>query len=201
MDKYYLLCSKGEKGPSASAFAPEGTKLAQDLISDLEGRNQLPFKLNLIKLDVDKDSLIKSSDLSGIKELWKDYQINRFAWPLMSEKMKSIFENNLTGNEGIDWIEAIIVAPNEQRTYYIPRFNKKLDVLNMEKTMFVPGTDYTIKPVFSFSKISNYNAFTESSSKNNHWKITSAIYVSEVLKKAIQKEKLTGVSFEITAIE
>lgn len=200
MEKYYLMSAKDERGSSASAFAPEGTKLAQDLISDLEGIRQLPFELNLIKLDVGKDGLIKSNDLTGIKNVWKDYQLNSMAWPLMSEKLKSVIEANLTGKEEVDWIAVVVNGLDEQRTYYIPRFNKKLDVLDVEKTMYVPGTNHTIKPVFSFSKINEYNAFTESSSGNNLWKITSAIYINESLKKAIQKENLTGVSFEVTRI-
>ncbi|MBL7881289.1 MAG: hypothetical protein JNN23_15760 [Chryseobacterium gambrini] len=196
MQKYYLLSWKDEKEPSASAFPPEGTKLAQDLISDLEGINTIPFELDLIKLDIGKNGLIKSSDLSGIKELWKDYQINRFAWPLMSKKMKSVVENNLTGNEGIDWLEAKINAPTEQNTYYIPRFNKELDVLDLEKTMFIEGTDHIIKPVFAASKIDMFSIFTKPSSL----KITSSLYVNETIKKAMQKEKLTGISFEVTRI-
>lgn len=200
MEKYYLMSAKDERGSSASAFAPEGTKLAQDLISDLEGIHQLPFELNLIKLDAGKDGLIKSNDLTDIKNVWKDYQLNSMAWPLMSEKLKSVIEANLTGKEEVDWIIVVVNGPDEQRTYYIPRFNKRLDVLDVENTMYVPGTNHTIKPVFSFSKISEYNAFTEPSSDNNLWKITSAIYISESLKKAIQKENLTGVSFEVTRV-
>ncbi|MDN3694326.1 hypothetical protein QWZ06_19585 [Chryseobacterium tructae] len=200
MDKYYLLSWKDEKGASASAFAPEGIPLAQDLISELEGVNQLPFELHLIKLEVGKEGLIKSNDLTGIKDVWQDYQLNSLAWPLMSAKMKSVVDNNVSGNEQVDWIEAVINTGEEQRIYYIPRFNRMLDVLDKENTVYVPGTDHTIKPVFSFSKINTYNAFTEPSPKNNYWKITSAIYVSETLRKAIQKEKLTGVSFDATRV-
>ncbi|WP_228452312.1 imm11 family protein [Chryseobacterium sp. c4a] len=174
--------------------------MAQDLISELEGINQLPFELYLIKLEVGKDGLIKSNDLTGVKEVWQDYQLNSLAWPLMSAKMRSVVDNNLSGNEQVDWIEAIINRAEERRIYYIPRFNRMLDVLDKENTVYVPGTDHTIKPVFSFSKINPYNAFTEPSSKNNYWKITSAIYVSEVLRKAIQKEKLTGISFDATRV-
>lgn len=97
MNNYYLL--SGKNNPKvASAFAPEGTKLAHELITELDDANELPFKLNLVKLTVGKNGLIKSNDLSDLKEIWLDYQPNSLAWPLMSEKLKGVIENNLTGN-------------------------------------------------------------------------------------------------------
>ncbi len=198
MNNYYLL--SGKNNPKvASAFAPEGTKLAHELISELENVNALPFELNLVKLTVGRNGLIESNDLSDLKEVWLDYQPNNLFGPLFSEKLKSVIENNLTGNEGIDWISAIVKAPNEQRTYYIPRFSKMLDVLDTQKTLFVQGTDHIIRPVFSLSKIGKYSVFHRPSS-HSLWKIPSGLYVSEALKKAIQKEKLTGLDFEKTSI-
>lgn len=198
MDNYFSLSGKNSS-KVASAFAPEGTKLAHLLISDLEGINNLPFDLGLVKLSVGKNGLIESNDLSDLKEIWLDYQPNSLAWPLMSEKLKSIIEDNLTGNEQIDWIECKVKNGNEERPYFILRFNKMLNVLDMQKTMFVQGTDHIIKPVFASSKISAYSIFSKPSS-NDLWKITSGLYVSDILKKAIQKAKLTGVDFERTSI-
>ena len=194
-----MLSWKNGKEPLASAFAPKGSKLAQDLISELNGINKLPFELSLVKLDVGKNALIESNDLSDLKEIWLDYQPNSLAWPLMSERLKSVIEANLTGNEQIDWIECKVKNGSEERTYFILRFNKMLDVLDMQKTMFVQGTDHIIKPVFASSKISAYGIFSKPS-LYDLWKITSGLYVSDVLKKAIQKEKLTGVDFEKTTV-
>jgi hypothetical protein len=199
MEKYFLLSWKNGKEPLASAFAPKGSKLAQDLISELNGINKLPFELSLVKLDVGKNALIESNDLSDLKEIWLDYQPNSLAWPLMSERLKSVIEANLTGNEQIDWIECKVKNGSEERTYFILRFNKMLDVLDMQKTMFVQGTDHIIKPVFASSKISAYGIFSKPS-LYDLWKITSGLYVSDVLKKAIQKEKLTRVDFEKTTV-
>jgi hypothetical protein len=199
MEKYYLLSCKNGKEPLASAFAPKGTKLAQDLILELNGISKLPFELSLVRLDVGRNGLIESTDLSDMKEIWIDYQPNSLAWPLMSERLKSVIEVNLIGNEQIDWIECKVKNGNEERTYFILRFNKMLDVLDMQKTMFVQGTDHIIKPVFASSKISAYGIFSKPS-LYDLWKITSGLYVSDVLKKAIQKEKLTGVDFEKTTV-
>lgn len=194
MDSYYLL--SGKNSPKvASAFGPEGTKLAHELIPELDIVNELPFELNLTKLTIGKNGLIESNDLSDLKEIWLDYQPNSLAWPLMSEKLKSVIEVNLTGNEGIDWISATVKASEDHRTYYIPRFVKMLDVLDTQKTIFIQGTDRIIKPVFSLSKINKYSVFHQPSA-HNLWKITSALYVNETLKKAVQKGKLTGIDFE-----
>ena len=199
MEKYFLLNLKNGKEPLASAFAPKGSKLAQDLISELVGINKLPFELSLIKLDVGKNGLIESNDLSDLKKIWLDYQPNSLAWPLMSERLKSIIEANLTGNEQIDWIECKVKNGKEERTYYILRFNKMLDVLDMQKTMFVQGTDHIIRPVFASSKISSFSIFSKPSS-HDLWKITLGLYVSYALKKTIQKAKLTGMDFEKTSV-
>lgn len=101
----------------------------------------------------------------------------------------------MTGEEGIDWITARINGNGENRDYYIPRFARMLDVLDMQKTSFVQGTDHIIRPFFSLTKINNYSIFNRPSS-HNLWKITSGIYVSESLKRAIGKEKLSGIYFE-----
>jgi hypothetical protein len=195
MKKYFLLSWKNGKEPLASAFAPKGSKFGQDLISELNGKNKLPFELSLVKLDFGENGLIESKDISDLKEIWLDYQPNSLAWPLISERLKSIIEANLTGNEQTDWIECKVKNGNEVRTYYILRFNKMLDVLDMQKTMFVQGTDHIIRPVFVNSKINNYSIFSKPSS-HDLWKITSGLYVNDALKEAIQKAKLTGMDFE-----
>jgi hypothetical protein len=183
----------------ASAFAPKDIKLSQDLISDLEGRNELAFDLDLVKLSRSSKGLEESYNLTGLSNIWLDYQPNSLAWPMMSEELKTVIDSHLTGNESIDWISAIIKAKTEQKLYYIPRFNKLLDVLDLQKTIFVSGTDHIIKPVFSVAKTSLYAVFPKPTS-GDLWKITPSIYVNETLKKSIQKLKLTGLGFEKTTM-
>lgn len=113
----------------------------------------------------------------------------------MSTKLKSIIELNLTGNEGVDWISAILKGNNEVKTYYIPRFSKLLDVFDMQKTKFVPGTDHVIMPFFSLTNVAQLG-ISHQTLPGNLWKITSRIYVNEKIKKGIEKEKLTGITFE-----
>lgn len=193
---YYFLAEK-VKPNTAFAYTLGETPLSHELISNLKGIYKLPFELELKKVSSSKIGLEVSNDLSNVKYLWVDYQPNNLAWPLMSEKLKTVIEKKLTGKENISWITTNIKADGEERKYFIPFFNKRLDVLDMQRTMFVSGTDHIIKPFFSLEKIINYSLFHK---PNNFWEITSALYVSEVLKKDIEKEKLTGLSFETISI-
>lgn len=196
-NKYYLISAKN-KPDVASAYAPEGTKLAHELITKVEGLDELPFEFSLVKLSTGKNGLIKSEDFANMKEIWLDYQPNSLAWPIFSLKLKSLIEENLTGQEGINWIKAKINFKDEQKIYFIPRFSDKLDVLNKDKTMFVPGTEQIIRPCFSLSKVQNLNVFHKPSS---FWQITPEMYMCEELKKLLQKEKATGIEFEKTLID
>ncbi len=193
----YYLFGGADSTPVASAFAPEGTRLAHELISEIDGVSEMPFEFSLVKLTKEGDGLIRSSDLSEIKELWIDYLPNSLAWPLFSERLKVVIEENLSGNEGINWIRAKINGGGEQRIYFILRFSKMLDVIDVQKTMYVRGTDRIMKPCFSIDKVEKFSVFHKPA-HHSLWKITSGLYVSEKLKKAIQKKKITGVNFEKT---
>lgn len=84
--------------------------MSHELIPDVIGRTELHFELFLKKVTTGKGGLQVSDDLSEIKNLWLDYQPNNLAWPLMSEKMKSVVSSHLTGKEGIVWIKAMSMA-------------------------------------------------------------------------------------------
>ena len=194
-DKFYLLSAK-HKSELISAYAPEGTKLAHELISDIEG-DEIPFEFTLTKVSSGKNGLVEITDLSGVKDIWLDYQPNSLAWPLMSLKLKTIIDDNLTGEENIKWIKVKINSQDEQREYYIPKFSEKLDVLDEGKTMYVPGTDQIIKPYYSLTKVEKLTVFHKPSS---FWQITTEMYIGENLRKLIQKNKLIGLDFEKTSV-
>lgn len=197
MNQFFSLCGKDRPG-TAIAYTEGKSPLAHELIPEVKDKSVLPFELVLKKMKVVKSEPQISSDTSDLKYLWLDYQPNRFAWPLMSEKMKVIVDNNLSGMECISWIKAIVKSDSESRIYFIPCFKKQLDVLDNQKTLFVEGTDLVIRPVFSLKKVSNYNLFP---CPQLFWEITSDIYVSATLKNVIEKEKLTGVYFENVTTE
>lgn len=198
MNNYYLLNWRHKPELASAIYAIEN-QVAHELIPTLDGKNNLPFEFKLKRIKETDKGIIIDENLSVLNDVWLDYQPNSFAWPLMSERLMSTIEVNLIGNEQIDWIECKVKSENEERIYFILRFNKMLDVLDMQKTIFAADTDLIIRPVFANSKISSYGIFPAPSS-HNLWKITSRIYISDTLKKAIQKAKLTGIDFEKTRI-
>lgn len=195
MKKYYCL-RWSDTAETASAYYEGRSRLDDELIPQLEGKNQMPFDFKLKRVKECKDGLIIDDDLSRLKEIWLDYPPNSLAWPIMSEKLKNIIDASLTGNEQIDWISCNLRNGDEVRRYYIIRFNKKVDVLDKKKTLFMDKKqEDVIKPVFSFSKIKYYNIFTCPASYD-FWKIPSSFYIDEDIKKKIRKEKLIGIELE-----
>jgi hypothetical protein len=173
MNNYYFLSWKHTAEVSFAYYEIEN-QVAHELISKLHGKKTLPLDFELKRVQETKDGLITDNILDGISKTWLDYQPNSLAWPLMSKSLKSSIEDNLSGNENIDWIECNVKKGNEIRPYYILRFNKILDVLDMEKTMFVHGTELIIRPVFSMNKIIPYNIFMAATSGyGDLWRITS----------------------------
>ena len=147
MNNYYFFSGK-ELPEVASAYTSYSKVSYTDIISMLEGKTEMPFNFELVKLTELDNDLDESKDLSGLKVIWLDYQPNCFAWPIFSEKLKAVIDENLTGNESVDWLSCNIFGNNEKRTYYVLRFNKLLDVLDFDNTTFVNGTDHIIQPFF-----------------------------------------------------
>lgn len=196
MREYFYL-GENIKPRTAVAF-PEGeTPLSHELIPDMIGRTTLPFDLHLRSVKLTRNDLIESSDLTNIKHLWVDYQPNALAWPLMSQKMKELVESFLTGKEGIIWMKTTVRTPEDSREYFIPRFSRKLDVLDEHRTTYADGTDFIVMPVFSLDKISEYSLFHK---PGDFWQITLGMYVNENLMNAMKKEKLTGVGFSRASV-
>lgn len=191
----YFLMGPTNTPTVASAFAPESVPTAYELLQQVSNLSEMPFEFSLVKLTTEQSGLVKSSDLSGLESLWIDYLPNSLAWPLFSQRLMTVVSNALSGEEGISWLRAKVNHNKEQYSYFIPVFLRLLDVLDVQKTMFVKGTDHIIRPCFSKEKVQRYEIFHLPAS-NNLWKITPSLYVSEKLKKAVQKDKLTGITFD-----
>ncbi len=111
-----------------------------------------------------------------------------------SLKLKSIIDRNTTEKDFIDWITCKVFANKLSKEYFILRFNKPLDVLDLVKTKFVGGTDLVINPCLSASKIMNLNIFTIPTS-DDLFKINLMIFVNNKIKEEIQKQNISGVEF------
>lgn len=191
MSDYFFLFSKVKKGTAVANTEGE-TPLSHDLMPAMRGLTEVPFELKLKNVAYVNRKLVVSDDLSGIQHLWPDLQPNNLAWILLSEKAKDLIEPRLTLKEGIVWMQVWVKSDIQIRKYFIPRFERKLDVLDQEKTLFSPGSEFALKPVFSLAKIADYNVF---SAPSQFYEIPSSLYVSEEIKKILVKEKITGVDF------
>ena len=178
----------------ASACAPEGAALAHELIEAVASSGEMPFDFTLKALIVERGGIRYSNDFSLVKTVWADYQPNSLAWPLFSERLKVLIEENLTGKEAVKWISCNVCCGCDTRKYYIPLFTKELDVLD-EGKCFYSGNGCLVKPAFSSLKIRDLGIFPKPA-KNNLWKITSAVYVSEKVRNEVKKAKMHEISFE-----
>ncbi len=199
MQKYYhiIWSDDGDEKVGNVAMVRGEVPMSHELIAELEGLNTLPFDLELKKLRYHKGSFIEE-ELDN--EILCDFPANSLAWPLMSSKMTDIIKQNLSGQEQIDWISAKIIVNGKEVPFFIPRFNKEFDVLDIEETMFVPETDFVIIPSFSYKKIQDLNIFSLPSEDSYFWSITRNIYVSERVKVALEKEGVSGVTFDIVHV-
>ncbi len=173
---------------------------ADEIASNIKD-NVLPLDLEMKTMLETRNGLVVKPELDYVEGTVADYQPNSMAWPLMSEKMKDVITRNLTGEEGVSWVKAPIVFKSNnidlRLTYYVLRFTKKLDVLDKEKTSYVPGTDSVILPRFDKEKVASLTVFNKSSFL---WEFPPGFYVSEKLKKELQKEKVTGIAFEKASV-
>lgn len=193
MEKYYSL-NMADTPIGPVAYSPEHSLLSFELIPELENKNQLPFDFTIKKVTETKKGIVISENLNDLSDIWDDYLPNNTGVPLMSLKLKAIIDNNVTEKEFIDWITCRVFGNNLSKEYYILRFNKPLDVLDLEKTKFIEGTDIVINPCFSNSKVMGLNVFTIPTS-DNLFKINLMIFVNHKIKEEIEKQKLTGIEF------
>ena len=181
MNRYYDLCGKSFKGMHFAVKDKDFDELK--FFKDIKGKTKIPFGYTLKDFD---DNIIKKDPI------WLDYLPSSKVWPFMSEKLMNIIDERLTGKEKIVWMSAKVKGPDEVKVYYVPRFEKKLDVIDEKKTTYtIKGS--ILNPAYSLTKIQNYSMF---SPKGTFWQITIDLVVTEEIKKAIVKEKLTGISFE-----
>lgn len=192
ISKYFSIGFKYNRNV-ASAWTEFKTPIAHLIEDEVITSQELPFTLIIKKIVSTKNGIETSDDLSGLKHIWLDYQPNNLAWPLMSEKMKELIAIHLTGNEGIIWIMAKVKQNEIIKNYYIPIFEKKLNVLDEEKTIFAANSNHIVIPVYSLSKIASFSMFH--CPREILWRITTSLYISEVIKSDFQKHKISGLEF------
>ena len=183
----YYWISINNNSVSTVAYAPKGIPASHDLITEVEEKKALPFSLKLYNVAVN-EKLVKG----GLSDIFYDYQPNSLAWPLMSERMKSIIVSHLTGLELIEWKEVTIEGYSTSKLYYIPFFLSKLDTLNKAESIVIPSSGIVLKPCFKREEVEKYAVFHGYS---KFWKITTQIYINEDIKKELIESNLKELSF------
>lgn len=186
MKYYWLNYHENDRAPVA--FAPEGSPLGHDLIKDLRKVNVFPYPFRLYEVNS-----INQLAIGELTDQTVDYLPNSFAFPLMSERMKSVIERHLFGTECVSWISAPVFGRSMLYNYYIPMFSQKMDTLNHEKTILAPLSGIVLHPCFDSEKIKQYAMFH---GESLFWQITLQIYVNETIRKALKQAKITSVQFD-----
>jgi hypothetical protein len=106
----------------------------------------------------------------------EDYLANDIGWPLMSERMKIIFEQ--FNSQGVHWIKTNVydLRSANYYNYYVLGFKEKL------------------VPVFSLDKIKYLDFFPQPD------KYDLNIVISARLKSKLHMEKITGIDFSSTLV-
>jgi hypothetical protein len=123
----------------------------------------------------------------------EDYLANDIGWPLMSERMKIIFEQ--FNSQGVHWIKTNVydLRSANYYNYYVLGFKEKLDVINVEESSY-DDSGLILVPVFSLDKIKYLDFFPQPD------KYDLNIVISARLKSKLHMEKITGIDFSSTLV-
>jgi len=121
--------------------------------------------------------------------IFEDYIMNNLDFPLMSLRLKSVFDKYKSTAPSFKWLNAKVQSKNKKYffEYFLMTFTTKPDVLDFEKTRFIDN-DY-IYGFFSYEKIKNFSFFPHPR------ELATSLVVSEEIKNEIIKNNITGVSF------
>lgn len=186
--EYYWMQPK-EVAINSVAYAPGDYHLSLKFIKEIATVNQLPFSMKLHSISV-KDKIVKD----GLSDDCLDYLSNNFGCALLSTRLKDIIADNLIGSESVRWISVCIEGKSKTFEYYIPFFTRFLDTLDTEKTIYTPGTKLITKPVFDYTKYSQYAMFHNPG--DIYWQMSYSLYVNEKIRKAILSSRMPGFVFE-----
>ncbi|MBE6351290.1 MAG: hypothetical protein E7062_11190 [Spirochaetaceae bacterium] len=191
MNRCFRLCATNPR-ESTLAICPKNNSIDYlSMYNYIIFNKKFPLNLELAKSIITSNGIKYENNLQNLKTIWFDIQYNEFAYNMFSEKLKNCIEANKTENDIFDWIKVDIQGVTDCNTFYIPFFSKLPDVLDEKNTKYSGSS--VIIPCFASEKIANFGIFPI---KKTNWQIPTALYVSEKMKLAIQKEKFNNVKFE-----
>ena len=176
--KWWQIQFPEEETPSTPlAISPDGGKTLIDWIEAIESNKRFPFQYRLSpKMSLD------------------DYIADDLGVPLFSEQVRNIIDELMTGEEGIEWYEVPVVQSRNQYRYFAPKFTRTLDVLNEDSSLYGVNKSILIKAVLSTEKIKKYSIVPIVGSSEAFF-FPTRIAISDRVKKALKKARMSGISF------
>ena len=133
------------------------------------------------------------------KPSFEDYLANDMGFQLFSERFRDLIEKNRQPKDRFQWLDNPITCGNKECSYFVLHFYDIDDVLDEGRVIWHPVDSTSIlKPVFSAKKIHGHSIFTYLNPGHHH--NSDKAYVSKELKNAILCAKMTGATFEATAV-
>ena len=166
-----------ETSSTPLAISPDGEKTLIDWMEAIESNRRFPFQYRLSpKMSLD------------------DYIADDLGVPLFSEQVRNIIDELMTGEEGVEWYEVPIVQSRNQYRYFAPKFTRTLDVLNEDSSLYGVNKSILIKAVLSTEKIKEYSIVPIVGSSEAFF-FPTRIAISDRVKKALKKARVSGISF------
>ena len=166
-----------ETSSTPLAISPDGGKTLIDWMEAIESNRRFPFQYRLSpKMSLD------------------DYIADDLGVPLFSEQVRNIIDELMTGEEGIEWYEVPVVQSRNQYRYFAPKFTRALDVLNEDSSLYGVNKSILIKAVLSTEKIKEYSIVPIVGSSEAFF-FPTRIAISDRVKKALEKARVSGISF------
>ena len=166
-----------ETSSTPLAISPDGEKTLIDWMEAIESNRRFPFQYRL------------SPQMS-----LDDYIADDLGVPLFSEQVRNIINELMTGEEGIEWYEVPVVQSRNQYRYFAPKFTITLDILNEDSSLYGVNKSILIKAVLSTEKIKKYSIVPIVGSSETFF-FPTRIAISDRVKKALKKARVSGISF------
>ena len=166
-----------ETSSTPIAISPDEEKTLIDWMEAIESNRRFPFQYRLSpKMSLD------------------GYIADDLGVPLFSEQARNIIDELMTGEEGIEWYEVPVVQSRNQYRYFAPKFTRALDVLNEDSSLYGVNKSILIKAVLSTEKIKKYSIVPIVGSSETFF-FPTRIAISDRVKKALKKVRVSGISF------
>ena len=172
-----------ETSSTPLAISPDGGKTLIDWMEAIESNRRFPFQYRLSpKMSLD------------------GYIADDLGVPLFSEQVRNIINELMTGEEGIEWYEVPLVQSRNQYRYFAPKFTRTLDILNEDSSLYGVNKSILIKAVLSTEKVKKYSIVPIVGSSEAFF-FPTRIAISDTVKRALKKARVSGISFSTIKVD